>query len=177
MAAHWPIPGTGIACGRGSPCVWGIRTVRTSHGGRCILPALPASACGVLAASLRSRRATPRRRCRALPEALLACVGGGIGATCRFGISRLGAARGWSVWGTMMTNFLGCGLLAISNIIKLTQQQRILLGTGFCGGFTTFSTFAVEAVQLMRTELGRWKPPNSTATASKLHRVTGFCWP
>jgi fluoride ion exporter CrcB/FEX len=34
----------------------------------------------------------------------------------------------------MMTNFLGCGLLAISNIIKLTKQQRILLGTGFCGG-------------------------------------------
>eukprot|EP00434_Breviolum_minutum_P005830 symbB.v1.2.005141.t1/scaffold226.1/size261315/20 len=98
----------------------------------------------------RSRRASIRR---AVPEALLACLGGGVGATCRFGISKFGAARGWSVWSTLATNVLGCLLLALVTSFTSNTQRRILLGTGFCGGFTTFSTFAVEAIQLIRKGL------------------------
>ncbi|CAJ1335209.1 unnamed protein product [Effrenium voratum] len=95
-----------------------------------------------------------RARCEGEPVSSLAFfrwvqhlqVGGGVGALCRFTISKL-AARG-SVWTTLFINWLGCILLALTS--RCPSNLRPLLGTGFCGGFTTFSTFALEAVELLR---------------------------
>lgn len=60
--------------------------------------------------------------------------------------------------GTMLINMIGAfciGLIAGAIPLDvLTVRQQLLLKTGFCGGFTTFSTFSLEAFNLM--EQGHW---------------------
>lgn len=57
---------------------------------------------------------------------------------------------------TLLVNVLGCFIMGL--LYALTERTsvvpphyRLLLGTGFCGGFTTFSTFAFENMDLIRT--------------------------
>jgi fluoride exporter len=85
---------------------------------------------------------------------LLVFIGGGLGSLCRYAIARwLSGTWPSSNWpiATLIVNLLGSALLGF----LLTQRQRLgaegllLLGTGFCGGFTTFSTFAVESRGLL----------------------------
>mmetsp|Transcript_56381 Transcript_56381/g.125870 ORF Transcript_56381/g.125870 Transcript_56381/m.125870 type:complete len:166 (+) Transcript_56381:31-528(+) len=91
---------------------------------------------------------------RAQLDYVAAFVGGGLGAALRFAASKAGGRLGWSVWMTLLINLLGCCMLGIFTA-TLTAQSRlkVLLGTGLCGGLTTFSTFAVEAVQLAKKGL------------------------
>jgi fluoride exporter len=58
-------------------------------------------------------------------------------------------------WGTFAVNIAGCFIIGILFAIAektsvLTPEWRLLLTTGFCGGFTTFSTFAYENMMLLR---------------------------
>ena len=77
-------------------------------------------------------------------------LGGGVGSVLRFLIGKhLNNATTGIPYGTFTANILGSlligiilGLAAKGN--TLTQNQTLLLATGFCGGFTTFSTFAYE---------------------------------
>ena len=77
-------------------------------------------------------------------------IGGGFGSVLRYIISRyLNNPASSFPLGTFTANILGSlligiviGLAAKNN--TLTQNQTLLLATGFCGGFTTFSTFAYE---------------------------------
>lgn len=78
-------------------------------------------------------------------------VGGGLGSICRYGITKL-----WPLsqlhYGTLTANIISCLILGFligmnaEGILK--NEQRLLLMTGFCGGFSTFSTFSGELVQL-----------------------------
>jgi fluoride exporter len=57
---------------------------------------------------------------------------------------------------TFLVNITGCLLIGVFYAMAekgsiLTPQARLLLVTGFCGGFTTFSTFAFENVSLLRS--------------------------
>jgi fluoride exporter len=59
-------------------------------------------------------------------------------------------------WGTLLVNISGCFLIGVffglaekGNL--LSTDWRLFLTTGFCGGFTTFSSFAWENIQLVRT--------------------------
>ena len=77
-------------------------------------------------------------------------IGGGFGSVLRYIISRyLNNSESNFPLGTFTANILGSLLIGIiigfaAKNNTLTQNQTLLLATGFCGGFTTFSTFAYE---------------------------------
>ena len=83
-------------------------------------------------------------------------VGGVLGAESRYGVDRLvpPSARGFP-WATFGINVLGC-LLMGALMVVLTERvtphrlTRPFLGIGVLGGFTTFSSFAVDAERLIR---------------------------
>jgi len=82
---------------------------------------------------------------------LLVFLGGAIGAPTRYLLDRLIQSRHHLRFplGTLMVNLIGCFVLGIVAGSDWSMQQHALLGTGFCGGLTTFSTFSVETVELM----------------------------
>ncbi len=87
-----------------------------------------------------------------LRNILLVAIGGAIGSVCRYLLSGINVAS-WP-WGTFAVNILGSlfiGLLVglISKGI-VSPEIKLLLVTGFCGGFTTFSTFANESFSMMK---------------------------
>lgn len=86
----------------------------------------------------------------AVKQVLLVFVGGGIGSVLRFILGRfLNNAENGIPYGTFAANILGSLLIGIILGLAVKQQtlsenQILFLATGFCGGFTTFSTFAYE---------------------------------
>ncbi|MBC5638255.1 fluoride efflux transporter CrcB [Ornithinibacillus sp. BX22] len=78
------------------------------------------------------------------------CLGGFIGSILRFYISQKLNKR---LIGTWIANITGSILLAITiyfySIHVLTEALWSLLGIGFCGAYTTFSTFGNEVIQLL----------------------------
>lgn len=91
-----------------------------------------------------------------MKQFLLVFLGGGLGSMLRFAISKIfnGYFQHFFL-GTFLVNIIGCliiglilGLSLKENL--LSQNQTILLVTGFCGGFTTFSTFAFENHSVLR---------------------------
>jgi CrcB protein len=77
-------------------------------------------------------------------------VGGGFGSALRFIIGKwLNNTENGIPYGTFATNIIGSLLIGIilglaAKNETLSHSQTLLLATGFCGGFTTFSTFAYE---------------------------------
>ena len=78
-------------------------------------------------------------------------LGGGVGALARYGIGLwLPTTPGHFPWGTFLINVLGCFLIGVL-MVRWGQRPllRPFLGVGILGGFTTFSTYAVETRALM----------------------------
>lgn len=78
-------------------------------------------------------------------------LGSGIGGGSRFLLSKVinDNSSGFFPWATFVVNLSGCLLVGfifglIDRGVNVSPQLRALLITGFCGGFTTFSTFAHE---------------------------------
>jgi fluoride exporter len=86
---------------------------------------------------------------------LLVLLGGMIGAPARYLADRALQARHDSVfpWGTFAVNIAGSLLLGFllgaQRQLGLPASVVLLLGTGFCGGLTTFSTFGYETLRLL----------------------------
>lgn len=82
-----------------------------------------------------------------------------LGAPARYLTDRAVQARHDSVfpWGTFTVNLVGClilGGLTAAAETGLSSQVAALVGTGFCGGLTTYSTFSYETLRL--TEQKAW---------------------
>ncbi len=92
-----------------------------------------------------------------MKQLLLVFLGGGLGSMLRYVISKnLNTHFQNFFLGTFTVNIVGCLLIGIILGFSLkndylSQNQTLLLSTGFCGGFTTFSTFAFEKHSLLRT--------------------------
>lgn len=85
---------------------------------------------------------------------LLVFAGCGLGGVCRYALSQtLRSVPGHFPWATFVANMVGSlliGLLLGALTKRPSQVWQCLCVTGFCGGFTTFSTFANETLQLLR---------------------------
>jgi fluoride exporter len=101
------------------------------------------------------RRELARRH---LPVLGVIAFGGGLGALARFGLATwLPTPQGHFPWATFITNVSGCFLIGvlmvlITEVWTAHRLVRPFLGVGFLGGFTTFSTYAVEIHGLMRPD-------------------------
>ncbi|HAV03068.1 MAG TPA: fluoride efflux transporter CrcB [Chryseobacterium sp.] len=88
-----------------------------------------------------------------MKTAFLIFLGGGIGSVFRYYISSLThklLPMGNFPIGTFVVNIVGCFLIGALTAFYLRADNslKILFITGFCGGFTTFSTFSAENVTL-----------------------------
>jgi len=85
-----------------------------------------------------------------MKQLLYIFIGGGAGSVARYLLSKfLNTSNGGFPYGTFAANVIGSLLIglilgwALKNN-TLSSNTTLLLATGFCGGFTTFSTFAYE---------------------------------
>lgn len=100
-----------------------------------------------------------RRKGRTLNLQLLGAVavGGALGSVARYLVA-IGAGRLVGTefpWGTLVINIAGSfliGVFAESFALSwnVSQTMRVFLTVGICGGFTTFSTFSLDAIVLMQ---------------------------
>lgn len=86
---------------------------------------------------------------------LIAGAGGFVGTCCRYLVTRWCAMMFSGTWplGTFLVNIVGCFVFGVLlGLFEKTQTvsttESLLLVTGFCGGFTTFSAFAGEVCLL-----------------------------
>jgi fluoride exporter len=107
--------------------------------------------------SLRAPAPTPRPpawRSQVPVVAVVAC-GGAIGASARYALSLWWPAQpGGFPWATFWTNVVGCAVIGvfmvvITDVWAAHRLVRPFFGTGVLGGFTTFSTYAVDIQKLV----------------------------
>jgi CrcB protein len=100
-------------------------------------------------------------------------LGSGLGGCLRWWLSSLIAIRVGEVfpWGTLVVNVLGS--LAIGVFAQITGPEgrwpivaagRLFFMVGICGGFTTFSSFSLQTLQLLQS--GAWLPAGLNALGS-----------
>lgn len=97
----------------------------------------------------------------AVPTFLLLALAGGLGAAARLaldGVLRARVAAGAVPWGTILINLSGSFALGLLTGLAggrlVPEAWHLVLGTGFLGGYTTFSTASFETVRLLQER--RW---------------------
>jgi CrcB protein len=106
---------------------------------------------------------------------LLAALGGALGALARWGMAAaLPSSPGGWPWATLLVNLTGCLLIGVLLAVLLARFPsspwlRPFLATGVLGGYTTWSTFAVDTVALV--DAGRAAVAGAYVAASVLGGV------
>ena len=103
----------------------------------------------------------------------LVFIGGGLGSITRYAIGLLVMPiQGRFPWATFAANAIACLLLGywmgLHQSGSLSDQKRLLLTTGFCGGFSTFSTFTAESLRL-------WQNGQQTAAVAYVSGSLAVC--
>lgn len=92
-----------------------------------------------------------------MTNVLLVMLGGGVGALSRYGASLLAVKLFGSrfPWGTLVVNLVGCFLIGLAFALAergsgiMSPSMRLFFVTGYLGGLTTFSTYALETTNAM----------------------------
>lgn len=94
-------------------------------------------------------------------------LGGGLGSLARFGFGKLASKMyvGTFPLGTFIANVLACVVLGAAVAYFASRQQvneayKAFILVGFCGGFSTFSTFSFETLDLMKQGAYGWVVAN-----------------
>ena len=90
---------------------------------------------------------------------LLVAAGAALGATLRFWVAH--HLDGRTPWGTLAVNVAGSFVLGLVVGTDVSAHALALVGTGFCGGLTTYSAFAVQT-----RDQGRSRGPGAAAAYS-----------
>lgn len=88
---------------------------------------------------------------------LIVGLGGAAGSMLRYAVQKFFQAQSLSAFptGTLLVNIAGCFLIGtlwsmVSRSLSWNEEMKLLLMTGFCGGFTTFSAFTLEGIGLLK---------------------------
>jgi CrcB protein len=97
--------------------------------------------------------------------ALVIALGSALGGVARYWLT-LAAAKAWGEafpWGTLLINVVGSFVIGLTFTLTAADgpwpastNLRLFVMTGICGGFTTFSAFSLQSLQLLRD--GEWLP-------------------
>jgi CrcB protein len=111
---------------------------------------------------------------------LWVALGSAIGGSARYMLS--GVVANWLgaafPWGTLIVNVTGCFVIGIFNtltgpdgILLMPTNIRLFVMVGMCGGYTTFSSFSLEGLNLMRS--GEWLSAGLYVLASVIFCLVG----
>ena len=100
---------------------------------------------------------TKRFNSQMIKNFLIVGLGGAAGSMLRYGVQKIFNVQGAAVFptGTLLVNIAGCFLIGmlwsfVSRTLTWNEEMKLLLMTGFCGGFTTFSAFTLEGIGLLK---------------------------
>ena len=92
-----------------------------------------------------------------LKNFLIVGLGGGAGSMLRYAVQKIFNPQHAATFpaGTLLVNISGCFLIGIlwglaSRSLTWNEEMKLLLMTGFCGGYTTFSAFTLEGIGLLK---------------------------
>lgn len=88
---------------------------------------------------------------------LIVGLGGAAGSMLRYAVQKFFQVQSVNSFptGTLLVNIAGCFIIGIlwsmvSRTLTWNEEMKLLLMTGFCGGFTTFSAFTLEGIGLLK---------------------------
>jgi fluoride exporter len=88
---------------------------------------------------------------------LIVGLGGAAGSMLRYAVQKIFNTHSQAAFptGTLLVNIGGCFLIGVlwsiaSKTLSWNEEMKLLLMTGFCGGFTTFSAFTLEGIGLLK---------------------------
>ena len=110
-----------------------------------------------------------------LSTVLVVALGGALGSVARYAVAVAAMPISGSLpWGTMLINIAGSFLIGFVGTLTLAhgryplpETARLFVMVGFCGGFTTFSSFSLQTLDLLRAgATGRASPTSRSRSLS-----------